>query len=118
MTNGQLELSNTSAAIAIYDGPGQGPVTISGGGVSRVIQIDSQVAATITGLTIANGSANGNGGGVYNAGGATLELENCTIENSSATGMGGGLDSVGTATLINCTISGNAVEWLRRRHRE
>ena len=107
LTNGQLELSNTKAAIAIYDGPGQGPVTISGGGVSRVIQIDSQVTATITGLTIANGSANGNGGGVYDASGATLELKDCTIESSSATGMGGGLDSDGTATLTDCTISGN-----------
>ncbi len=107
LTNGQLELSNTQAAIAIYDGPGQGPVTISGSGVSRVFQIDSQVTATITGLTIASGSANGNGGGVYNAGGATLDIQDCTIEFSSATGMGGGLDSDGTATLTDCTISGN-----------
>ena len=107
LTGGQLELSNTQAAITIYDGSGQGPVTISGNGASRVIQIDSQVTATITGLTIANGSANGNGGGVYNAGGATLDIQDCTIESSSATGMGGGLDSDGTATLTDCTIGGN-----------
>jgi parallel beta-helix repeat protein len=107
LTQGQLELTNTKGAIAIYDGSGQGPVTISGNGVSRVLQIDSQVEATITGLTIASGSANGNGGGVYNAGGATLELQDCTIESSSATGMGGGLDSNGMATLTECTISGN-----------
>ena len=107
LTNGQVELSNTEAAIAIYDGSGQGPVTISGSGVSRVIQIDSRVTATITGLTIAGGSANGNGGGVYNASGSTLKLQDCTIESCSATGMGGGLDSDGTATLTDCTISGN-----------
>ena len=107
LSQGQLELSDTSASIAIYDGSGQGPVTISGNDASRVIQIDSQVTATITGLTIASGSANGNGGGVYNAGGATLDLKDCTIESSSATGMGGGLDSNGMATLTDCTISGN-----------
>ena len=107
LTNGQLELSNTKAAISIYDVPGQGPVTISGGGVSRVFQIDSQATGTFTGLTIASGSAQGNGGGVYNAGGATLNLLDCTIQSSAATGMGGGLDSDGTATLTDCTISGN-----------
>ncbi len=107
LTQGQLELTNTTGAITIFDGPGQGPATISGNGVSRVIQIDSQVEATITGLTIASGSANGNGGGVYNAGGATLELQDCTIESSSATGMGGGLDNNGMATLTECTISGD-----------
>ena len=83
-------------------------MTISGNGVSRVFQIDSQVTATITGLTIASGSANGNGGGIYNAGGATLDLQDCTIDSSSATGMGGGLDSDGMATLTDCTISGNS----------
>ena len=119
LTNGQLELSNTKAAIAIYDGPGQGPVTISGGGVSRVIQIDSQVTATITGLTIASGSANGNGGGIYNANGATLDLQDCTIESSSATEMGGKLDSDSpAATLTDCTISGNSLTWLRWRRPE
>ncbi len=107
LTEGQLELSNTEGAITIYDGSGQGPVTVSGSGVSRVFQIDSQVTATITGLTIANGSTNANGGGIYNAGGATLELDDCTIESSSATGMGGGLDNDGMATLTECTISGN-----------
>ncbi len=91
LSQGQLELSDTSASIAIYDGSGQGPVTISGNGASRVIQIDSQVTATITGLTIASGSANGNGGGVYNAGAPPWIWKDCTIESSSATGMGGGL---------------------------
>ena len=107
LSQGQLELSDTSASIAIYDGPGQGPVTISGNGASRVFQIDSQVTATITGLTIANGTANGNGGGIYNANGATLDLQDCTIVSCSATAMGGGLDSDGTATLTDCTLSGN-----------
>jgi hypothetical protein len=104
---GQLELSNTKYAITIYDGSGQGPVTISGNGVSRVFQVDSQVTATITGLTIASGVTNGSGGGVYNEKGASLNLQNCIIESSSANVMGGGLDSNGRATLTGCTISGN-----------
>jgi hypothetical protein len=107
LTQGQLELSNTANAITIADGMGQGPLTVSGNHAARVFLIDSQVTATITGLTIANGSANGNGGGIYNASGTTLDIQDCTIESCSATGMGGGLDSNGRATLTECTISGN-----------
>ncbi|MGP0064765.1 MAG: Ig-like domain repeat protein [Isosphaeraceae bacterium] len=101
----QLELSNTSDATTIEDGPGQGPVTVSGDDASQVFQIDSGVTATITGLTIADGSAGHNGGGVYNAG--TLTLSYCTISGSSGF-TGGGIYNKGTATLSECTVSGNS----------
>jgi hypothetical protein len=127
---GQLELSNISDATTIYDGPGQGPVTVSGNGVSRVFQVDSKVTAMITGLTIAGGSTSGNGGGVYNAGTATLSectisgnsgfaggglynkgttsLTECTVGGNSGAGSGGGLFNLGTANLTACTLSGNS----------
>ena len=87
LTQGQLELSNTTAAITI-DGPGRQPLTISGNNASRVFAVDEGVTATISGLTITAGSAPSLGGGLY--------------------GYGGGLDNEsGSVTLTDCTISGN-----------
>ena len=109
-------------------GPAAG-VTISGGGNSRVFQVDSGVTAALSGLTITGGSISGNGGGLYNVG--TVTLTDCTISGNSAGSsgggldnrhgdahrlhhqrqlrrLGGGLDSYGTATLTDCTVSGNS----------
>ena len=105
LSQGQLELSNTSQPVTIYDDPAQGPVTISGNNASRVFQVDQGVTASLSGLTISAGSTSGSGGGLYVKGTATLEA--CTISGNSAKD-GGGLASAGTTTLTNCTISGNS----------
>ena len=87
LSRGQLELSNTSGTETIT-GPAAG-VTVSGGGASRVFQVDKGVTASISGLTITDGNAgNFAGGGVLN---------------------------YGTITLTNCTIAGNAAYQRRRR---
>jgi hypothetical protein len=103
---GQLELSNTSVAEMIT-APAVG-VTVSGGGVSRVFQVDSGVTASLSGLTISGGSTSGNGGGLYNVG--TTSLTDCTVNGNTAN-VGGGLENSGqnaTMMLTNCTISGNS----------
>jgi hypothetical protein len=102
----QLQLSDTIGATTI-SGPAAG-VTINGAGLSRVFQVDANVTASFSGLTITGGSASsGFGGGLQNLG--TLSLSNCTVSGNSA-GAGGGLSnaSSGTVTLSNCTISGNS----------
>jgi fibronectin-binding autotransporter adhesin len=107
LLQGPLVLSNTAGSIAIYDGPGEGLVTVSGNDASRVFQVDYGVAASISGLTITEGSAT-SGGGIGNYG--TLFLTDCTIEGNSAQLDGGGLfndDSGSVAEVIDCTISGN-----------
>ena len=81
LNGGQLELSDTSGTQTIT-GPAAG-VTISGGGNSRVFQVDEGVTASISGLTISGGSM------------------------STGDGDGGGLANYGTATLTDCTLSGN-----------
>ena len=78
-------LSLTGGTITI-DGPGAGLLTVNANQASRVFQVGSGVTATISGLTIAGGSATG-GGGVYNAGNTTLA--NCTIIGNTATKGGG-----------------------------
>ena len=134
---GQLELSNASDATTIYDGPGQGGVTISGNNASRVFQVDSGVTASLSGLTITGGNActtgfggglannggnltltdctvSGNqagfgngGGGLYSNSSSHLTLTNSTVSGNSTTGSGGGLFSRGLTTLTDSTVSGN-----------
>ncbi len=68
-------------------GPAAG-VTVSGDDVTRVFQVDKNVTATISGLTITDGSTSTAAGGSY-------------------AGYGGGLLNLGTATLLGCTVTGN-----------
>ena len=106
----QLELSDTTGTETIT-GPRAG-VTVSGGGHSRILQVDGTVAASISGLTITGGvlinnSAGVDGGGLYNLGG-TVTLTNCTVTGNYAEDSGGGMDSLGgTTQLTNCTVSNN-----------
>ena len=104
LTGNQLQLNNTSETETIT-GPAAG-VTVSGGGLSRVFQVDALVTASISGLTITRGTTTGNGGGLANVG--TLTLTNCTVSGNSATGAGGGLYNDGTLTVTDCTVSGNS----------
>ena len=82
-------------------------VTVSGGGLSRVFQVNGGVTATLSGLTITGGSAV-NGGGLYNDNG-TATLIDCTVSGNSVTDRGGGVYNFkGLAKLTNCTVSGNS----------
>jgi parallel beta-helix repeat protein len=105
LTGSQLELSNRGETETIT-GPAAG-VTVNGGGLSRVFQVDGLVTASISGLTITGGktASYGGGGGLTNLG--TVTLTNCTVSGNSA-GFGGGLENSGTATLTNCAVSGNS----------
>ncbi len=102
LTSGQLVLSNTGGTQTIT-GPAAG-VMVSGGGKSRVFEVDGGVTASFSGLTITGGNTTGNGGGIENSG--TLTLTNSTITGDTASGLGGGLFNYpGSATIIGCTFS-------------
>ena len=105
LADGPLELTNTNTSAAITIDGSQAGVTISGNAISGVFEVEAGVTATISGLTIARGSA-ASGGGVYNQG--TTQLTDCTVSGNSATGSGGALFNSGTLTLTNCTITGNS----------
>ncbi len=113
LLEGQLELADTGGTETIM-GPAAG-VTISGGGNSRVFQVDSGVTAILSGLIITGGSTTGNGGGVYNDGG-TVTLTDCTLSGNTAA-AGGALCNTkrGTGTMTGCTISDNSARIGRRR---
>jgi Right handed beta helix region len=105
LTAGELTLTNTGGVQTINGGLG---VTVSGGGLSRVFQVDAGVNASFVMLTITDGRATGNGGGVNSSG--VLTLRNCTFAGNTASGFGGGLAIAagGRADLTNCTFSSNA----------
>jgi hypothetical protein len=111
LTSSQLEV-NANVTIS---GPGANLLTVDANHNSRVFYIDSGKTVTISGLTITNGSFNGNGGGIYNDH-ATLTVTNSTLSGNSATNLvgGGGIYNDGTnsgsamLTISNSTLSGNS----------
>ncbi len=97
------------------NGPAAG-VTVSGDQATRVFQVDKNVTATISGLTIVGGltstatggSYAGYGGGLLNLGTATLT--DCTVTGNIATIEGGGLANTGrydSLTLTNSAVTDN-----------
>ena len=105
LTSGQLELSNTGGAETIIAPPAG--VTVNGGGLSRVFQVDKNVTAAFSELTITGGGGTADqGGGLLNLG--NLTLTNSTVKGNRANMSGGGLANDATMVLTNCTISGNS----------
>src|SRR5262249_609207 len=86
LTASQLELSNTPLSSWIT-GP-TAALTISGGGLSRVFQVDPNVTATLSGLAITGGAA-AQGAGLDNLG--TVSLVSSHVIFNTATSAGGGL---------------------------
>ncbi|MDB5334266.1 MAG: filamentous hemagglutinin family N-terminal domain protein, partial [Phycisphaerales bacterium] len=81
-------------------------VTISGNNTAGVFVVNGGLAASLSGLVIANGSA-GAGGGIASLG--TLTVSNCLFSANKALGaQGGAISSSGTLTVNDCTFSGNS----------
>ena len=106
LTQGQLELTAGTGTTTINGGS---QITVDGGGVSRVFQIDSGAQAILTGLTIQHGN-NDFGGAFWNAG--TLTLSNSTFAANTATTSGGVIyNSYGTLTVATSTFSKNTADY-------
>ncbi len=108
LTNGQFELSNAGNTTTIT-GPGADLLTIDGNGLSRVLQVDSGVIATISGITVTGGNSTGQsttvGGGILNQG--TLALTNSTISGNTTPSLGSAVYSSDVMTFNYCTVTGN-----------
>ena len=98
-------------------GPGIGPTGLSvarnTGGDYRIFTITTDEAVTISGLGIRNGNLQGgsdvgDGGGIFNRNGATVNLTNVVFFGNHAS-SGGGLANFGSATLdvTNCSFIEN-----------
>ncbi|QMV73327.1 IPTL-CTERM sorting domain-containing protein [Comamonas piscis] len=101
LTNGQISLAKSMT----IQGPGADAVTISGGGISRVLQIEAAAQPVrVAGLTLAQGSSNG-GSAVLNHSTGLVQLQNLVLANNAATPAG---YSGGNAALVQAG-SGGAV---------
>lgn len=89
-------------------------ITLSGGGVTRLIRVSAAGDLTLRGLrlTAGNGTGTANsgfGGALFNAGIATVER--CTLSGNTAGNYGGSIFNAlsATLTLTDSTFSGNSV---------
>ncbi len=119
--SGIINLTSTTLSVAKNNitiaGPGAGVITVSGNQTFGIFSIPSGETATISGLTITNGSAP-TGGGILNHG--KLSLTGVVVTGNDAghlgagsgttVGLGGGIESDGTLTLRNCVVSNNTAE--------
>jgi hypothetical protein len=110
LVNGELELSDLNAPITIT-GPAAG-VTIDANHQSGIFTVDGGVTATMSNLTITDGTGhdfaadtNNAGGGIFNAG--TLTLSNITLTQNRATQGGAVANVSGTLTATNVSILNN-----------
>jgi hypothetical protein len=133
---GDLDLTAANHTTTIR-GAGAGATAIDGGKLDRVFQVLGNVTAVFSDLTIRNGYAqddgvpgipfaipDAHGGGILNAGNATLE--HVVVEGNNASGnfginggmlsdgsagqagQGGGIYSTGSLSLIASTVRGNS----------
>ena len=95
-----LNLSET-AGPELVDSPGASIVTVSGNDAIEVFSVASGVTATLSNLTISNGSSFGpsyaEGGGIASAG--TLTVANCILASNTSGFVGGGITNSGTLTV-------------------
>ena len=114
-----LKLSERSGP-EVIQGPGVSILTISGNNSVGVLQVESGVTATLSGLTIEDGqwvastaaSGSSGGAGIDNLG--ILAVTGCTIEDNTSAGSsernGGGIanEVAGLMTVTGSTIVGNS----------
>lgn len=95
-----------NADVTIVNDSGSPTATIDGAGLFTVFTINGGVTASISGLTIEDGSS-GVGGGLYNSG--NLTLTSCSINNSTASGFGGGsYNTSATIKVVDCSFNDNS----------
>jgi hypothetical protein len=102
-------LPSLSTNIAIR-GPGAGSLTVrrqATGGYYRIFTVGRGATVSISGLTITNGNAGDDGGGIFIYPTGTLTLNNATVSHNHAEHSGAGISNNGTLTLNNATVSSN-----------
>ncbi len=109
LTTGEL-LVDKNVTIS---GPGAAILAVDANHASRAFHVSRWITATIAGLSITNGTAEGDGGGGIHNDHATLAIDNCMVSGNHAAWGGGvhndGSNSSATLTVTNSTFSGNSV---------
>jgi hypothetical protein len=110
LTQGELLVKHNVTITGVSN---SNPVTISGGGQSRVFEIAGGASVAIADVTITGGNAQmgnadyeGRGGGVVVDVGGSLAITDSTVTGNMAL-RGGGIDDFGALTVNRCTVSDN-----------
>ncbi len=98
LTSGEI-LINKALTL---QGPNARSLVISGNGASRIFSV-AGVNVSMSGLTLSNSNASGNGGAINQTGGS-LNLSNVAITASHANGSGGCVSALGTLIITNSTF--------------
>ena len=86
----------------------QGPITLSGGGATRIFTIGAGTSVRLSDVELTNGATSGAGGAVLVNNGATLTIEQGNINNNQADGNGGAISSNGTLDISNTIFEDNS----------
>lgn len=108
LTSGQLTINKDLT----IQGPGANLLTVQrSSGSFRIFNVTSGAAtASISGLTVSNGSTFSEGAGIRNAAG-TLTLTDCVLSGNVASTFGGGLyHQTGTLNVTGCTFLNNSLD--------
>jgi CSLREA domain-containing protein len=122
--DGQLVVNDPNPAGIEIIGPGADQLTINGDGGTRVLQVETGITASISGLTVTGGAAASSdnpantvqGGGIRNRG--DLTLNNVVVEENAAEidstaastnvfAAGGGIFNTGSLTLDHSVVAEN-----------
>ena len=105
--NDDGQLMMTSAVVRDNAADGNDGSPVAGGLATWYGGTTTLSDCTISGNAVSNADT-GCSGGIYNGTTDTLIMTDCTISNNSLIGFGGGLYNAGKATLTDVTISGNS----------
>jgi hypothetical protein len=100
LTSGELLITKGLT----IQGPGAGQLAISGGGTSRVFEVNASQPVVLSGLNIAHGSEGLDGGAIFNN--TALTISNCNIFSSRAE-FGGGIWNGGTLAVNDSEVGGD-----------
>jgi hypothetical protein len=103
-----LSSTKTISANTTIDGGTLGAITLSGGGIRRLFNVNSGVTLTLMNITISNASVTADGGAIVNNG--TLNISNSKfLNNQAASGFSGGaIESFGTLSISNSEFAYNS----------
>ena len=109
LTSGELLITNS----VTINGPGANVLAVSGNNASRVFDMTPGLNVAISGLTVTDGYALEEAGGILNQGSnltlsADVLTQNVAFGSASTGGRGGALRSLdGLLTITDCTITDN-----------